>query len=268
MADGNEQEENAGQKMESGAVTTTQPQAKQDGGGLAAELWKKKAYILKAFVVLAVFWMLEFAYQYYVLIPGELNGALVRSFALGGATLIGVALSIGPIATLFPKYNYVEYRRTVGVAGFTLVAMHVLSVIIAFYGGNPFLVFWNLNPFGNPVLFGAMAFLLFVPIFATSTDWALKKLGYSRWKTIHRAIYFAFLLSVLHFALINPELLFNPAGYLLVAVTLIALLAQLAGFVKRVRAKQELSRGAWIGFGIIALYVILLAVAFFFNPAA
>ncbi len=232
---------------------------------LASELWRKKAYIAKAFAGMMAFWLLQFAYQYHVLIPGELNGALLRSFALSGATLIGVAVAIGPLAQVFSKHNYIYLRRTFGVSGFTLAFMHVLTVLGAFFNWQVSFLFFELNPYKNPLLFGVAAFLLFLPLYVTSTDWAIKKLSYPAWKTIHRLIYLAYIFTVLHFSQINPDLLYNPAGYLLIAVTVAAFGLELTAFAKKVQSGQA-GRGAWIGAFITALALVLFALAFLFKP--
>lgn len=237
---------------------------KKDWSELSGELWSKKEYIAKAAVVAGAFWLVQFAYQYFVLVPGELNGALVRSFALSGATLIGLALCIGPIAYLKPEWNFVEYRRTVGVSGFFLVYMHVFAVISAYFGGNPLAIYFELNPFKNPIIFGSAALWVFVALMLTSTDWAVSKLGFRNWKALHRLIYPAFVLSVLHFTQINPELLYNPAGYLLLAASLAAMGFQLAGFAKKVQSGKA-GAGTWIGGAFTIAALALLAIAFFFK---
>ena len=67
----------------------------------AIKNWK----FVVTFVTLAViFWLLEFSYQFYVLIPGELYGSLLRSFALAGASFIGTALFLSSIFRWFPEH--------------------------------------------------------------------------------------------------------------------------------------------------------------------
>ena len=215
-------------------------------------------------LVVFAFWLIQFAYQFYVLIPGELNGSLLRSFALSGAFLIGIALCIGPLAVLKPEWNFIFLRRTFGVAGFTLILFHIASVMAFFFKWRVDFLFFDLDPFKNALLFGIAAFLIFLPLFLTSTDWAIRRLGYPRWKSLHRLIYFAFLFSVLHFARINPALLQNPAGYLLLTVTGVALLLELASFVKKVRSGQA-GVGALVGAVVTLLFVVFFSLAFFFK---
>jgi methionine sulfoxide reductase heme-binding subunit len=47
-------------------------------------------------------------------------------------------------------------------------------------------------------LAGFAAFLLLVPLAATSTRWAMRKLG-KNWKRLHRLVYLAGILAVVHY---------------------------------------------------------------------
>ena len=187
--------------------------------------------------------MLQFVYQYFFLIPGEFGGSLLRSFALSGATLIGTALMIGPLRTIFPRYNFVRHRRTVGVWGFTFVIMHFLSVITFLFKFDLPGLFWHPNPFANPILFAVFSFPIFTAMWAISADWAVAKLSFKRWKALHRLVFLAYISAMLHFSLINPELLLNPAGYLLISMTVLALVLETSAFVKTVR-QRGFGRGA------------------------
>lgn len=233
--------------------------------GFLAELWGKKIYILEVLVLTAAFWLLEFAYQYYFDTPGLIAPSLARSFALAGATLIGISLTLGPLAVLFPNYNFVEYRRSVGVAGFILIMLHSSSVLYFYFMFDINKMLWSLNPFVNAIVFGLLAFSLLFPLFLTSTDWAVRKLKFRNWKAIHRLIYIAYLFAVLHFTLISPNLANKPSGLLLILVTIMAMLLQVAGFIKRISRNFRLSRAVIVGFGIIMLYIVLFSLAYFLR---
>ena len=123
------------------------------------------------------------------------------------------------------------------------------------------LILWNLNPYVNPIIFGIIAFGLFLPLYLTSTDWALDRLGFKRWKNIHRIVYLAYIFSVLHYTQINPDLLRNPAGYLLILATVVALLFQVVAFTKVVR-KTRSKKAIITGIAIILIGIILFYIAF------
>lgn len=225
------------------------------------EILGKKTYILKSSLVALAFWLAQFLYQFYLLTPGDVKYSLIRSFGITGATLISLALILGPLAKL-TRYNYLIHRRAVGVWGFTFVIMHTFVILAYVLNWNPLLIFSTLNPWANPVIFGSIAFVLFLPLYATSTNWAVRKLGYPRWKNLHRLIYFAYLASVLHYTQVNPLALENLPGYLLRIITVLAIGMQIAGFIK-VSMQTKNKKHIVIGSLIILSALAMLAYAFF-----
>ena len=220
-------------------------------------LKENKKYVLKASMLILIFWFIEFSYQYRILIPGQMQLSLLRSFALTGATLISLALIIGPVAKL-TKRNYIFHRRTVGVWGFTFIIMHMLMVLSYIYNFNLSTVLNPLNPFLNPPIFGAIAFVIFLPIYLTSTDWAVDRLGFKKWKKIHRLVYFAYIIAVLHYTLVSSRWFSNPANFLLLVVTAAALLLQVLAFIKTTK-KMRSKKAAMAG-----IIIILFGAAMFY----
>ena len=227
----------------------------------AAKNWK---FVLKFLVFSIVFWILEFAYQFYVLDPGNFQTALIRSFAFSGATFIGLALLSSVLFKFKPVYaKYWHVRRSLGVTGFFFIIGHVLSVILFVFMGDLFQVFYSLNPFENPLILGTVGFVVFFAMTLTSTDWAMQKIGAARWKTIHRLVYFGYFFAVAHFLTTNPPALYNLAGYLLFLVTALTLAGELYWFVKIAGKNRFSTLGAKIGFLLIILYLVLAYFVFF-----
>ncbi|MBI4181938.1 MAG: DM13 domain-containing protein [Candidatus Aenigmarchaeota archaeon] len=213
--------------------------------------------MLKFLAFSLVFWGLEFAYQWYVLIPGEVGGALVRSFALAGATFFGLALCSSAVFRWKPRWvKYWYVRRSLGVMGFVFIILHFVSTQQFLFNWDLPALFWSLDPFQNPVLFGLAAMPIFFLLAITSFDWAVDKLGQRKWKAIHRLVYFGYLFSVFHFLLINPALLLNPAGYLLLAVTALAVGGDLYWFIRTVVAKKSSKLGIAVGVLVILLWLV------------
>lgn len=229
----------------------------------AVRNWK---FVLKFLLFSIVFWFLQFAYQFYVLDPGNFSTALIRSFAFSGATFIGLALLCSVFFKFKPMYaKYWYVRRSLGVTGFFFIIGHVLSVILFVFMGDLFQIFYSLNPFENPLILGTIGFVVFLAMALTSTDWALQKLGGPKWKALHRLVYFGYFFSVAHFLKTNPPALFNPAGYLLFLVTLLALGGELYWFVKIAGKNKFSTLGAKIGFLVILLYLVLAYFLFFLK---
>ena len=209
------------------------------------------------------FWILEFLYQYYLLVPKNLPSALVRSFALTGATLIGAALFSSAIFKWFPRTaRYWQYRRYLGVSGAVFVNFHALAAYYSVYDFDIGAAYYTFNPIKNPIVFGSLALPIFLLMALTSTDWAVQKLGGRNWKTLHRFVYIAYPLSIFHFLLMRPEDLVTAPGILLLAITLLALFGQIFWFFKIAGAKHFRSLGSFVGSAII-LFVFVIAYLIF-----
>lgn len=212
---------------------------------------QKRTIILT--ILAFAFLFLQIGYHYYLV--HYIFDATIMGAAFAGTTLIGFALITGPLSKLFPKLNFIVNRRDFGVLGFTFVLIHIMSVIIFSYNLNLAYLFSNLNPLAAPVVFGFFAFLLFIPAYLTSTDIVLRKLGYRKWKFAQRLVYVAYILSVLHFLIMNPLMLYNFSGYLLLLTTILVFSLELAEFFAF--KKTLLSK-------IIGYLIILFAIIFFY----
>ena len=215
--------------------------------------WK---FVVSFIVASIVFWLLEFAYQFYLLVPGQLNVSLVRSFALSGATLFSAALLSSALMRWKPAWaRYWNVRRALGVVGTAFIALHVVSVIQFLYLGGVFAPFFSLNPFENPIVFGLLALSFFLALALTSTDWAVRTMRVW-WKRLHRLVYLAYLFAVLHCTTVNPPILFNPAGYLLLLMAALALIGELYWFYRISKKRKFQSMEFKVGVGMIVLWIV------------
>lgn len=118
----------------------------------------------------------------------------------GYTALVFLTLSLActPLASLGWK-ELTQRRKALGNYGFLYAALHVLVFVAVDYGLD-----WNamLRDVGTKqyILLGAAAFLLLVPLAATSFDYWMKRLG-RNWKRLHRLVYLIVPLVVLHFFL-------------------------------------------------------------------
>jgi len=217
---------------------------------------KSFASLLRFSACTASFWGLQFAYQYLAMSKGDLGSALVRSFSFTGATLISFALFSSALFKWRPALAvHWRTRRRLGVSGVISITAHILAVSHFFFGDKPLLAFSTLDPFKNPIVFGAVAYPLFFMMAVTSTDWAFEKLTPKRWKLVHRVSYFAYWAAVFHFMTVNPSALLSPPGYLLVAAASAALFGQLFWYVRIAGAKRFRTVGGLVGAILILLYV-------------
>jgi sulfoxide reductase heme-binding subunit YedZ len=147
---------------------------------------------------------------------------------LGFWTLSFLVLSLAatPMKTLFGWTFQMRVRRMLGLFAFFYAALH-FSTYLALDQG------FDLSDIGEDIVkrkfitVGFVAFTLLIPLAVTSTDRAVKRLGFRRWKRIHRLIYAVAVLGVIHFVwrvkadLLQPALFGGVLAFLF-AVRLVA----------------------------------------------
>jgi methionine sulfoxide reductase heme-binding subunit len=134
----------------------------------------------------------------------------------------------------------IRVRKTLGLLGFFYAALHLATYL----GLDQLLdlhAIWKdvtERPF---ILAGMTAFLLLVPLAITSTARAVKRLGFARWKLLHRLAYVAAGLGVVHFVLRVKKDVTEPAVYGAVLGALFAV--RIGAWIKR-RVSGASARGA------------------------
>ena len=124
--------------------------------------------------------------------------ALIRG--LGDWTLRGLwlTLAISPLRELTGLAVLARFRRMLGVYTFVYGSLHLLAYgwldmgldvgdIAADIAKRPF------------ILMGFTAWLLMLPLAATSFNRAIKALGARRWQALHKAVYAVSVVALLHF---------------------------------------------------------------------
>jgi sulfoxide reductase heme-binding subunit YedZ len=123
------------------------------------------------------------------------------TFATGLATLriLTISLAITPVRRLSPRLGWlIKFRRLLGLFAFFYASLHLLTYI-ALYAG------FNVNAMAADIAkrryitVGVAAWLLLLPLAATSTNWAIRKLGGARWRNLHKLVYAAAVCGVIHY---------------------------------------------------------------------
>ena len=113
-------------------------------------------------------------------------------------TLLLVTLSPTPIQIVTGWKWPLRLRRMLGLETFLYVCLH-----FAVYLGVD--QFFDFAAIGKDIVkrkfitVGFAAFVLLIPLAITSTDGMVRRLGFARWKRLHRLIYLAAALGVVHF---------------------------------------------------------------------
>ena len=121
---------------------------------------------------------------------------------LGLVALVFLVLTLActPGKTLFGWTWPARVRRMLGLFAFFYATLHLLT-----YAGLDQVL--NLRAIGEDIakrpfiLVGFLAWLLLVPLAITSTNGMVRRLGFKRWKLLHRATYVIASLGALHFFL-------------------------------------------------------------------
>ena len=161
-------------------------------------------------------------------------GANPQQFALrttGYLTLILVliGLAVTPLRKLTGRNELVKFRREIGLFAFFYSFLHFLTYLVfdrEFKLGSVPGDVWQ-RPF---IAIGMAAFLMLIPLAATSTNGMIKRLGGKRWQKLHRLVYAIAIAGVLHFYLIAKSDVAMPLGFA-------AVLAVLLGY--RVHANNQ-----------------------------
>jgi sulfoxide reductase heme-binding subunit YedZ len=108
-----------------------------------------------------------------------------------------LSLAITPLNKLFGWKQLMPLRKPLGLYAFFYVSLHLLTFLWLDYGLD-WAFIWD-GIFDQPyVLVGFAAYLLLIPLAATSTKWAMKRLG-KNWKRLHKLVYLIGVLGIVHF---------------------------------------------------------------------
>jgi methionine sulfoxide reductase heme-binding subunit len=145
------------------------------------------------------------AYEYFTgTLPVVLDRHLIIRFGAVGLAFLVAAFAVTPLITLTGKAQLVTMRRSLGVYGFCYIALHILAYA---WLSNYFDLALILRDLGErrAMSIGLLAFALLIPLALTSTNGWQKRLG-KRWKKLHRLVYFAVPLSILHYFLLERDI--------------------------------------------------------------
>lgn len=159
----------------------------------------KQAHVLKAITHIGallplVLLLWDFWWGY--LSADPIREAILRT---GKPALILLLLSLActPLNTLFGWRQLLPLRKPLGLYAFFYVCLHLSIFIFLDYGLNWTLLREDLFE-KRFALAGLASFLILLPLAATSSRWAMRKLG-KNWKRLHRFVYLAAILAVVHY---------------------------------------------------------------------
>ena len=157
-------------------------------------------------------------------------------------TLLLVTLAVTPVRRLTGWNGAVRARRPLGLFAFFYATLHFLVYLFDQGFSWGYIVEDVVeHPY---VTAGFIALLLLVPLAVTSTRGWIRRLG-KGWQKLHRLVYIAAGLAVIHFVWLVKKDLREPLIYLAVFAALMALRLPLRAKRRRVRGRASVPvRGA------------------------
>lgn len=124
--------------------------------------------------------------------------ALVDYTGLWTFRMLLLCLAMTPLRYLTRRSFWIRYRRMLGLFAFFYALVHVSSYVFLLFGAQwaDIAVELSKRPY---VIVGITAFFLLLPLALTSTHGWQRRLR-TRWVMLHRLIYPASILALVHFA--------------------------------------------------------------------
>lgn len=131
-----------------------------------------------------------------------------------------ITLSITPLRKIKALAPLGKFRRMLGLFTFFYATLHMLH----YFGID---TQWNWQVIREDLtirrffIVGFLAWLLMVPLAATSFNAAIRYMGLERWQLLHRLVYISGILGVLHFLLQGKTYTQTPLMYAAILAVLL-----------------------------------------------
>jgi sulfoxide reductase heme-binding subunit YedZ len=122
---------------------------------------------------------------------------LIHRAGFWALVFLGVTLAVTPFRRIARYRNLIDVRRMLGVGCFCYIAAH----LTLFFADQSF----SLGKVAHEIshrwylIIGGTAWLGLATLAATSTDGMVRRLGVSRWRRLHQAVYAIALLALIHY---------------------------------------------------------------------
>lgn len=134
-------------------------------------------------------------------------------------TLLVLSLAITPLKTWFGWKQLHPLRKLLGLYAFLYVVLHLVVFFWLDYALDLELIIEAVFE-KRYALVGFASALILLPLAVTSTRWAMRKMG-KNWTKLHRWVYLAGILAVLHYILLVKNAYTLPVLYALVLAVLL-----------------------------------------------
>ena len=146
------------------------------------------------------------------------------------------SLAMTPLRLLFHWSWPVTLRRLLGLFAFFYASLHfsVWLVLDHFFDWRQMGADIVKRPY---ITVGMTALVLMIPLAATSTAGAIRRLGGPRWQWLHRLVYVTGVCAVLHYLWLAKKA--NPDPYYYAAAFILLMAIRVVGWARRISARLQ-----------------------------
>lgn len=200
---------------------------------------------------------------------------LTQYFALSAVACLYVALLIGPLTYVWYSIPFRDQifkaRRAIGVSAFLFGLIHGTVAFFGQLGGFGGLGFLN-NKYLLAISISFMALLILATMAATSFDWVVAKMKFRRWKMLHRLVYVAAILILIHAMMLGthfadlssaiPQIFFWAFAFLMAFE-----LNRIDVFLKKYSFYPQFGLTQLIGGGLIGAFLAFASIPMGSSPS-
>jgi len=123
-----------------------------------------------------------------------------------------ITLTITPLRQILHLPELIRFRRMLGLYAFLYACLHFTTYLV-FDKIFDLHEIWK-DVYKRPfITMGFLAFTLLIPLAITSTAGWIRRLGGSRWRILHRAIYISAVCAVIHYYWLVKSAVIRPLTY-------------------------------------------------------
>ena len=143
---------------------------------------------------------------------------ILRSGTLGLIFLVA-SLACTPVRKILGWSRIMRIRRALGLYSFVFIAIHLWAYAVL-ENSLYFDLIWRDLGERRAMLIGIVAVALLIPLAVTSTSGWQRRLG-KRWRSLHRLIYPAAILSMWHYLWLDRDFITIPLIYAAIVTVLL-----------------------------------------------
>ncbi len=164
--------------------------------------------------------------------PAEFMNRYLGEWAI---RILWVALAVTPVKILTGWKQVLLFRRLIGLFAFFYGVLHVTSYV-AIDQYFDWIAIWDDIIKRIYITIGMSSFLIMTTLAITSSSWMIKRLGGRTWTKLHRGVYLAGTLAVIHFIMMRKGFQIEPLIYAVILASLLCI--RLAPYLEKRKKKS------------------------------